>query len=222
MVKFFGLLIMLISSATAMAQSTLLVVGDSISAGYGIEAEQGWVALWQKKLLAERLNYQVVNASISGETTSDNRNGELRAHVQIVDFAQQDTASPASGHTPPPRLRVVPKAGLARIPARARACRLLQPGSAVESQINEQSRNHQDHGARQSAKHLDDRCELPHLVQNLHLILVHLGFGFMEVDGIVLVHGKGAAIDQEDYEYSRQNTPRDKQPEHRRHTPPRS
>jgi acyl-CoA thioesterase-1 len=53
-----------------MAQSTLLVVGDSISAGYGIEAEQGWVALWQKKLLAERLNYQVVNASISGDTSA--------------------------------------------------------------------------------------------------------------------------------------------------------
>lgn len=70
MVKFFGLLIMLISSATAIAQPTLLVVGDSISAGYGIEAEQGWVALLQKKLLVERLNYQVVNASISGDTSA--------------------------------------------------------------------------------------------------------------------------------------------------------
>lgn len=70
MVKFFGLLIMLISSATAIAQPTLLVVGDSISAGYGIEAEQGWVALLQKKLLAERLNYKIVNASISGDTSA--------------------------------------------------------------------------------------------------------------------------------------------------------
>jgi acyl-CoA thioesterase-1 len=48
----------------------LLVVGDSISAGYGIEVEQGWVALLQKKLLLERLNYQVVNASISGDTSA--------------------------------------------------------------------------------------------------------------------------------------------------------
>lgn len=71
MVKFFGLLIiMLISSATAMAQPTLLLVGDSISAGYGIEAEQGWVALLQKKLIAERLNYRIVNASISGDTSA--------------------------------------------------------------------------------------------------------------------------------------------------------
>lgn len=70
MVKFFVLLIMLISSATVVAQPKLLVVGDSISAGYGIEAEQGWVALLQKKLIAERLNYQVVNASISGDTSA--------------------------------------------------------------------------------------------------------------------------------------------------------
>ena len=70
MIKFFALLIMFISSASATAQPTLLVVGDSISAGYGIEAEQGWVALLQKKLLTERLNYQVVNASISGDTSA--------------------------------------------------------------------------------------------------------------------------------------------------------
>ncbi|WP_404378023.1 arylesterase [Vreelandella aquamarina] len=46
---------------------TLLVMGDSLSAAYGIEQEQGWVAL-----LAERLedDARVVNASISGETTS--------------------------------------------------------------------------------------------------------------------------------------------------------
>lgn len=70
MVKFLGLLIMLISSATADAKPTIVVVGDSISAGYGIAAEQGWVALLQKKLLAEGLNYQVVNASISGDTSA--------------------------------------------------------------------------------------------------------------------------------------------------------
>jgi acyl-CoA thioesterase-1 len=53
-----------------MAQSTLLVVGDSISAGYGMAAEQGWVTLLQKKLSAEGLNIQVVNASISGDTSA--------------------------------------------------------------------------------------------------------------------------------------------------------
>jgi len=70
MIKILGLLIMLISSVTAVAQPTLLVVGDSISAGYGLTTEQGWVALLQKKLLAERLNYQVVNASLSGDTSA--------------------------------------------------------------------------------------------------------------------------------------------------------
>jgi acyl-CoA thioesterase I len=70
MIKFLGLLIMLISSTMAIAQPTVLVVGDSISAGYGIEAEQGWVALLQKKLIVERLNYHVVNASLSGDTSA--------------------------------------------------------------------------------------------------------------------------------------------------------
>ena len=70
MMKLLGVLVMLISSASVMAQSTLLVVGDSISAGYGMAAEQGWVTLLQKKLEAEGLNIQVVNASISGDTSA--------------------------------------------------------------------------------------------------------------------------------------------------------
>lgn len=47
-----------------------LVVGDSLSAGYGIEAGQGWVNLLQDRLAAEGFNYNVVNASVSGDTTS--------------------------------------------------------------------------------------------------------------------------------------------------------
>jgi acyl-CoA thioesterase-1 len=50
----------------------ILVFGDSISAGYGIDhaAAQGWVALLQTKLKIEGYGYQVVNASVSGETTA--------------------------------------------------------------------------------------------------------------------------------------------------------
>jgi acyl-CoA thioesterase-1 len=70
MVKFFWMMLMLISSATVMAQSTLVVVGDSISAGYGLESGQGWVVLLQKKLEKAGLSYQVVNASISGDTSA--------------------------------------------------------------------------------------------------------------------------------------------------------
>ncbi len=52
------------------AQSTWLVFGDSLSAAYGMDEQQGWVALLQKKLQTTAPRVQVVNASISGETTS--------------------------------------------------------------------------------------------------------------------------------------------------------
>ena len=48
---------------------TVLVLGDSISAAYGIQREQGWVALLEQKLSSLDDNHLVVNASISGETT---------------------------------------------------------------------------------------------------------------------------------------------------------
>lgn len=54
--------------AAAPAQ-TILVFGDSVSAGYGMRVEQGWVALLQKKLRQAGYAWQVVNASVSGETT---------------------------------------------------------------------------------------------------------------------------------------------------------
>lgn len=53
---------------------SLLVLGDSISAGYGIELEHGWVGLLQQRLEQRGLSYQVVNASISGETSAGGRN----------------------------------------------------------------------------------------------------------------------------------------------------
>src|SRR5512134_824051 len=49
---------------------TILVYGDSLSANYGIAEKRGWVALLGERLKRERLDYSVVNASISGETTS--------------------------------------------------------------------------------------------------------------------------------------------------------
>lgn len=49
---------------------TILVVGDSISAAYGLKLEQGWVSLLQLRLHAQGYGYRVVNASVSGETTS--------------------------------------------------------------------------------------------------------------------------------------------------------
>ncbi len=48
---------------------TILVFGDSLSAGYRMEQEQGWVHLLGERIQSLGLNYQVVNASVSGETT---------------------------------------------------------------------------------------------------------------------------------------------------------
>ncbi len=64
--------ILLLTAATARAEpATILVFGDSISAGYGLaDANQGWVGLLRKKLQQEGYGYQVVNASVSGETTA--------------------------------------------------------------------------------------------------------------------------------------------------------
>ena len=53
----------------AMAKS-IVVLGDSISAGYGIEVQQGWVALLQKKLSEQHSDYVISNESISGDTTA--------------------------------------------------------------------------------------------------------------------------------------------------------
>lgn len=53
----------------APAPPTIVVLGDSLSAGYGMRVEEGWVALLQKKLAAQGYGYRVVNASVSGETT---------------------------------------------------------------------------------------------------------------------------------------------------------
>ncbi len=69
MSRFLFALIVSLMSMSAMAKS-IVVLGDSISAGYGIEVEQGWVALLQKKLLATNSNYSISNASISGDTTA--------------------------------------------------------------------------------------------------------------------------------------------------------
>jgi acyl-CoA thioesterase-1 len=60
------------ASVSAQAEApVILVFGDSISAGYGLaRVEQGWVALLQTRLKEQEYGYQVVNASVSGETTA--------------------------------------------------------------------------------------------------------------------------------------------------------
>jgi len=59
--------------AAAAPDRTILVVGDSLSAEYGLRRGTGWVALLEKRLAAENIAARVVNASISGDTTSGGR-----------------------------------------------------------------------------------------------------------------------------------------------------
>ena len=58
------------STAAHSATKTLLVLGDSLSAEYGLVRGTGWVALLENRLQENRIAFQVINASISGETTS--------------------------------------------------------------------------------------------------------------------------------------------------------
>jgi len=58
-----------VAGAAAPTAPTIVVLGDSLSAGYGIKVEQGWVNLLAQRLATEGYGYRVVNASVSGETT---------------------------------------------------------------------------------------------------------------------------------------------------------
>ncbi|HEX4984679.1 MAG TPA: arylesterase [Burkholderiales bacterium] len=90
------LLLCLLVAGPAQAARTVLVLGDSLSAGYGLAQGEGWVTLLAQRLERERLDYRVVNASISGETTLGglNRLPELLAQhrpaVVIVELGAND------------------------------------------------------------------------------------------------------------------------------------
>ncbi len=63
------ILLFLIAGNAYADTPTILVLGDSISAAYGINTDQGWVALLQKQLQENAYKYRVINASVSGDTT---------------------------------------------------------------------------------------------------------------------------------------------------------
>lgn len=81
------------------AQATrpvILVVGDSLSAEYGLQRGSGWVALLEKRLAQEKIAAGVVNASISGDTTSGGRSrlpallAQHKPAVVIVELGGND------------------------------------------------------------------------------------------------------------------------------------
>ncbi|MDP3846097.1 MAG: arylesterase [Pseudomonas sp.] len=65
-----GLVVALWLTAQSASGAALLVLGDSISAGFGLDTRLGWVNLLQQRLNQQGLDYQVVNASISGDTSA--------------------------------------------------------------------------------------------------------------------------------------------------------
>ena len=85
------------AQAAQAAEPTILVVGDSLSAEYGIARGTGWVALLEKKLAAEKIAAKVVNASISGDTTAGGRSrlpALLKTHQPAIVVIELVIVSP--------------------------------------------------------------------------------------------------------------------------------
>jgi acyl-CoA thioesterase I len=87
------LALLLLASPSLMAQQvpakarTVLVMGDSLSAAYGLSSAQGWVALTSQRVQQQKPGWRVVNASISGETTAGGAArvaAELKRHAPDV------------------------------------------------------------------------------------------------------------------------------------------
>ncbi|MYM83549.1 arylesterase [Duganella sp. FT50W] len=68
-----ALLLMAAATSAYSAPKTVLVLGDSLSAEYGLSRGTGWVALAERKLKENNIDAVIVNASVSGETTSGGR-----------------------------------------------------------------------------------------------------------------------------------------------------
>ena len=58
------------ASVASASAATILVFGDSLSAGYGLPQQSGWTSLLEKRLREENFDYRVANASVTGETTT--------------------------------------------------------------------------------------------------------------------------------------------------------
>ena len=79
-------LLLLLCAGRASFAATVLVLGDSLSAGYGLSAGSSWVSLLEARLAADEKRVTVVNASISGETTA----GGKRRIQRLLDRHQPD------------------------------------------------------------------------------------------------------------------------------------
>jgi len=90
------LALVVLTGGAAHAVPTVLVVGDSLSAAYGLPREAGWVSLLKSRLEQEKFPHRVINASISGETTSGGRSRiegllrEYRPAIVILELGAND------------------------------------------------------------------------------------------------------------------------------------
>ena len=113
------LALVLFASSAYSASKTVLVLGDSLSAEYGIARGSGWASLLQNRLREEKLNAQVVNASISGETTSGGATrlpALLKKHqpdILIIELGGNDGLRGLSLAATESNLRTMIKAGKA-------------------------------------------------------------------------------------------------------------
>ncbi len=73
-------------AAAAGPARTVLVMGDSLSAAYGLAPEEGWVALTAERMARETPGWRVVNASVSGETTAG---GAARIEGELAPTARR-------------------------------------------------------------------------------------------------------------------------------------
>ncbi len=84
------------ASYAADPQPAIVVLGDSISAEYGLARDTGWVALLRRQLTAQHFDYSVVNSSISGDTTSGGLArfpatlGRIKPKIVIVELGAND------------------------------------------------------------------------------------------------------------------------------------
>lgn len=80
------IVLLLAAGAQGSESPTVLIFGDSLSAGYGIDVDQSWAALLQARLEQQGYEHRVVNASISGETTEG---GAARIEGALEQFTPQ-------------------------------------------------------------------------------------------------------------------------------------
>ena len=85
-----------VTAQATQSAPVILVFGDSLSASYGIPADRGWMSLLEEQIRQKKPGYRVVNASISGETTSGGRYrieqvlAEHRPAVVILELGAND------------------------------------------------------------------------------------------------------------------------------------